>query len=317
MSDTNLAPTVRGGQPQIRQSRRINFWLTGFTVALSLVQLFVLPLWLLPMDAAWGWVLVSLVLMTTPFWSLVHDAIHGTLFADRARNDRWGRVLATLYGAPFALLKAGHLLHHRYSRTRRERSEIYDPERTAWARVAPGYYLRLFGGLYLLEVASVLLAALPARTLARLARRIDSPDTLGGLVLERVAGTRMIRQFRLDAAAVVLVHVAAFVVYWAHFWMLALAIVGRALVVSLADNSYHYGTKLDAPLEAMNLRLARPLERFALNFNLHEVHHRHPGLPWFELRDAFIAEEARYHLGWFAAVGRQLRGPVKLQRLQR
>ncbi|MDH6129718.1 hypothetical protein [Kitasatospora sp. GP82] len=62
----------------------------------------------------------------------------------------------------------------------------------------------------------------------------------------------------------------------------------------------------------MNLRLPRPLEAFALNFNLHDVHHRHPGLRWFELRDTFVVDDGRYHLGWFSAAARQLRGPIKI-----
>ena len=90
------------------------------------------------------------------------------------------------------------------------------------------------------------------------------------------------------------------------------ALAARAVLISVADNAYHYGTRLDAPLEAMNLRLARPLELFVLAFNLHSVHHRHPGLPWHELRPAFAADDDRFHLGWFTAAARQLRGPISV-----
>ncbi|WKU43319.1 fatty acid desaturase [Streptomyces sp. VNUA116] len=134
--------------------------------------------------------------------------------------------------------RTANLLHHRYSRTPRERTEVYDARTTTWAKAAPGYYARL-----------------PAAALA-----------------------------------------------------------GRALVVSLQDNAYHYATPLDAPLQAMNLRLPRPLEAFALGFNLHGVHHRHPGLPWSALRARFAREGGRYDLGWTPAVARQLRGPVRAGR---
>jgi Fatty acid desaturase len=80
--------------------------------------------------------------------------------------------------------------------------------------------------------------------------------------------------------------------------------------VSVADNVYHYGTALDAPLEAMNLRLPRVLEAFILAFNLHGVHHRYPGLAWHSLRAAFLADGARFDLGWFEALRRQARGPI-------
>ncbi|MFC9993932.1 fatty acid desaturase [Nocardia sp. NPDC127526] len=302
---------TRAARGNRRPERSVSLWLAATAIALGLLQLFALPLILLPRTVSWGWLLVPLVLSTTPFWSVVHESIHGTLTARRGLNDRCGRVLAVLYGSPFTLLKTGHLLHHRYSRTR-ERTEIYDPASSTWARSAPGYYLRLLGGLYLLEVVAILLAAFPAAALRRLARRLDSPDTVSGPLFERLAQPKVLRQFRVDAAAIVVLHAAALAAYGAHAWMLLAAIGGRAVIISVSDNAYHYGTDLDAPLEALNLRLPRVLERFALNFNLHGVHHRHPGLRWYELRAAFLAEGGRYDLGWFGAAARQLRGPIKL-----
>ncbi|GAB4586335.1 hypothetical protein Ntsu_41670 [Nocardia sp. IFM 10818] len=294
-----------------RPERSVSLWLAAAASAGGLFQLFALPLILLPRSVSWGWLLVPLVLSTTPFWSVVHESVHGTLTARRGLNDHCGRALAVLYGSPFALLKTGHLLHHRFSRTR-ERTEIYDPATSSWVRTAPGYYLRLLGGLYLLEVSALLLAAFPAAALRRLARRLDSPDTVSGPLFERLAQPKVLRQFRIDAAAIVALYAAALAAYGAHAWMLLAALGGRAVIISVSDNAYHYGTDLDAPLEALNLRLPRALERFALNFNLHGVHHRHPGLRWYELRAAFLAEDGRYDLGWFGAAARQLRGPIKL-----
>ncbi|MGK8522644.1 fatty acid desaturase family protein [Nocardia asteroides] len=289
--------------------RRIGSWLTGAAVALNIVQLFGLPLLLLPRDPAWGWVLLPSVLLTTTFWSVIHEAVHGNLDHRRSRNDRYGRVLAVLYGSPFALLKAGHLLHHRYSRTR-ERAEVYDKATATWATVAPGYYLRLFGGLYALEIAAVVLAVLPAAAVRRIARAVDRPDTVAGPLLERLTQGVAFRQFRIDAAAIIVLHGAAFAAYGSHWWMLLAALAGRGLIVSLSDNAYHYGTDLDEPLEALNLKLPAPLEILALSFNLHGMHHRRPGLRWYELRPAFDAEDGSYDSGWFRAVARQIRGPI-------
>ncbi|MFD3704462.1 fatty acid desaturase family protein [Nocardia sp. NPDC058658] len=290
----------------------VNIRLVLLALTLGAIQLFVIPLVLLPRDTSWGWLLVPLALTTTPFWSLIHESVHGSLLRDRTRNDRVGRVLAVLYGSPFAMLKIGHLLHHRYSRVR-ERSEIYDPAKTTRRRAAVPFYLTLFGGLYLLEVVTLLLAVLPERAIRALARRVDAPDSIGGLVLDRVARPAALDTFRTDAAAIVVVHTAAFLAYGAHGWMLLAAIGARALIISLADNAYHYATDLESPRAAMNLRLPRPLEHFALSFNLHDVHHRHPGLRWYELRTRFDAEGSHYHLGWFSAVARQLRGPIELR----
>lgn len=309
MTDTAVNRTVRDG---LSTGVTVNSWLMTGAIALSVMQLFVVPLWLLPMDAAWGWLLVTMPLMTTPFWSLIHETIHGTMHPNRTRNDRYGRVLSVLYAAPFVLIKTGHLLHHRYSRTPRERVEIYDPSATSWWRQAPAYYLRLLFGLYLLEVASVLLALLPASALRALARRAESPNTVAGLLFDRIASDRRRTQFRVDSLAIAVVYTLAFASYGAQWWMLLLAVGGRALIVSISDNSYHYGTKLNAPLEAMNLRMPMVFERFALSFNLHDVHHRHPGLRWYELRPKFLAEGSPYHLPWLSATTRQFRGPIKL-----
>ncbi|MET7419527.1 fatty acid desaturase [Dactylosporangium sp. NPDC005555] len=284
--------------------------LTTAAAGTLVLQLLILPVWLLPADPRWGWLLVPVVLTTVPLWSLIHEGIHGTLLRDRPWNDLLGRVLATGYGAPFTLLKAGHLLHHRYSRTRRERTEVYDPAVTTWLAAARTYYPRLLGGLYLVEAASVVLAVVPAAGWRWLVRRTDSLDSVTGLLFERVSRREHLRRFRLESVAVVLTYAGSAAGYGRHLWMLAVAVGGRALLVSLADNAYHYRTRLEKPLEAMNLRLSRPMELFVLAFNLHSVHHRHPGLHWHELRAAFHADGDEWHLGWATAVARQLRGPV-------
>ncbi|GAA2629692.1 fatty acid desaturase [Paractinoplanes durhamensis] len=273
------------------------------------LQLFVIPMVLLPHGNAYGWLLVPLVLTSTPFWSILHESIHGSLLRDRTLNDRLGRALGIGYGAPFILLKSGHLLHHRFSRTPRERTEVYEPSRSTWASTAPGYYLRLFGGLYLAEVASVILALAPRRLWHRLRHLLDTPDTVTALLFDAITG-RKLAQFRLDAILIVLLYAGAFTAYGRKGWMLLAVLAGRALLVSVADNAYHYATALDEPLEAMNLRLPRPLESFVLAFNLHGIHHKHPGLAWPDLRGAFEADGGRFDLGWWSAVARQIRGPV-------
>ncbi|WP_412745947.1 fatty acid desaturase [Krasilnikovia sp. MM14-A1004] len=301
--------TIMSGAARTHGSTVASSVLVAVAAAVTCGQLFVLPLWLLPRTTAWGWLLVPFALFTTPLWSLLHEAIHGSLLRDRTWNDRYGRALAVCYGAPFPLLKAGHLLHHRFSRTPRERTEVYDPARTSWGAHAPAYYLRLVGGLYLAEAASVILAPVPRRGWALLARHLDGPGTVTAMLLDSVAARRL-GTFRADAALIAGLYAAALVSYGTHGWMLVAALLARAFLVSVADNSYHYGTPLDEPLEAMNLRLPRPLETFVLAFNLHGVHHRHPGLAWPDLRRRFAAENDVFHLGWFGAVARQARGPI-------
>ena len=255
------------------------------------------------------------MLTSTHLWSILHESIHGSLLRDRARNDRFGRALALGYGAPFILLKSGHLLHHRFSRTPGERTEVYEPTEATWAARAPVYYLRLFGGLYLAEVASVVLALAPRRFWHRLRHLLDTPDTVTALLFDAITG-RKLNQFRLDAILIVLLYAGAFIAYGPDWWMLLAVLAARAFLVSIADNAYHYGTALDEPLEAMNLRLPRLLESFMLAFNLHGIHHKHPGLAWPDLRGAFIAEGGHFDLSWWKALTRQIQGPIPAPELR-
>ncbi|MER7004252.1 fatty acid desaturase [Dactylosporangium sp. NPDC000555] len=294
----------------VRRQSALAIALASAALASLLLQLVALPVLLLPLDARWAWLLVPVALTTVPLWSLIHEGIHGILLRDRRWNDLLGRVLAVGYGGPFTLLKAGHLLHHRYSRTQRERTEVYDPARTTWLAAARSYYPRLLGGLYVAELASVLLVLLPRPGWRMLVRKTDSLDSVSGLLFERVSRRDNLRRFRLEALAVIVTYTGASIAYGGHAWLLWSAVGARALIVSLADNAYHYRTRLERPLDAMNLRLPRPLEYFVLAFNLHSVHHRHPGLRWHELRTAFAADRDELHLGWFTAVARQFQGPV-------
>ena len=59
--------------------------------------------------------------------------------------------------------------------------------------------------------------------------------------------------------AVILVYAAAGFAYGRHVGMLAAALAARGVLISVADNAYHYRTRLDAQLEARNLRLPRLL----------------------------------------------------------
>ncbi len=170
-----LAPPLH-----LHSATRLNATLVGMLIAASLLLLFVVPAWLLPASPWWGLLLVPVALATNTMWSLIHEAIHGHLFRERRWNDRAGRLLCVLYGAPFRALRVAHLLHHRYSRTRRDRTEVYDPARTSRFAATAGFYVQLLGGMYFLEVLSSLACLLPRRAIDRLAPRLDHGDTTGG-----------------------------------------------------------------------------------------------------------------------------------------
>ena len=130
---------------------RANQALAVLFLAVQLFQLVLLPVWLLPSGPAWGWLLLLPVLLSNSWWAFIHEAVHGVLFPNKQANRLAGRVNAVLFGAPFDLLRRGHLLHHAASRTKRERSEVYVPERDNRLRRVqenPGrLYERAFGAI--------------------------------------------------------------------------------------------------------------------------------------------------------------------------
>lgn len=304
-------------QRSLRRGIRVNAVLVALLVTANLLLLFVVPVWLLPASVWWGLLLVPLALTTNTMWSLIHEAIHGHLVAERRWNDRAGRLLCVLYGAPFRALRVAHLLHHRYSRTRRDRTEVYDPARTSRVAAAAGFYIQLLGGMYFLEVLSSLACLLPRRAIGWIAPRLDHPDSTGGFVVRALREPRALREMRLDTLAILAVFGLGIWCYGANVWMLAAVILARAALVSIADNSYHYATVLEQPRRAMNAGAPWWIGAALLQFNLHGVHHRHPHLPWFALRAQFERDGGQPDIDLATCFLRQLRGPIALDRLTR
>lgn len=286
--------------------------------AAALLQYVVLPVWLLPSSPQWGWLMLPLVLLTTPWWSLLHEAFHGLAHPDRRVNDGIGRALAIGFGTPFRVVRFGHLMHHRFNRTALDRAEV-----TAAPRPRPGdravFYLRLVIGLYLAEVASALLALAPRRIYDRAADaafgQADGRLSMADAARRHLKSPAARRELKLDGALVVLLLGTGFWLYGEAWWLLAAGLAGRGVLQSVTDNAYHYATPLDDRLYAMNLRLPRALERFCLNFTLHRVHHRRPGLPWTALPAAFARTGERYDRGFAAAVLTQFLGPLPAESL--
>lgn len=107
-----------------------------------------------------AWTALLPVLLTTTFWALAHEAIHGLLFATPALNTGCGRILGVIHGAPFTLLRMGHLLHHKFSRTG-DISEAWQPGEPRWQAMVR-HYGTILGGLYMAEIVSGLALFLPA-----------------------------------------------------------------------------------------------------------------------------------------------------------
>lgn len=289
--------------------------LASVFACLAGLQLVLLPAWLLPLDPAWGWALLLPVLLSNGWWAFIHEAIHGMGFQDRQANRRLGRFQGILFGASFDLLRWGHLLHHAYNRTERDRSEVYEEGRDNRATFALVYYARLLGGLYLFEVLWTLLLLAPRHLLLGLTARLASPRNPIGPLADKLLAPDVLAAARADALASLALHALAFWLYGPHAWMLVLALAARALLISLMDNVFHYGTRLDDRRHARDLALPGWLSPLILHFNLHGVHHRHPTRAWWALPEVHRAEGGGYQGSLAAATLAQLHGPIPSSRL--
>jgi fatty acid desaturase len=288
---------------------RLNLVLTTAFLCVGVVELFVLPLLILRASAWWALALIPCVLSTTTNWSLIHEAIHSLLSPSRRVNDASGRLLGIFFGAPFELVRFPHLLHHHMNGMVGDRPEYYEREKVSTGVAALRFYPQLLFGIYAVEVVGTFVCLMPRPVLRRVARlfpKASPNDTRAEMYLLQ---PDRLMQLRLDACLVIGLYALAFWSYGAWWPALALAIVGRGIITSIADNSYHYGAPLGAGARsAYNLKL--PIGAGILHFNLHRVHHVHPTLPWSGLPAAFKADGESYDVGYASAMLRQFRGPI-------
>lgn len=293
----------------------INGALALFYVGVNLFQWVVLPLWLLPRDLSWGWLLLPLALLTNPFWSLIHEAIHDLLHPNKALNAVIGRLLAILFGSPLRILRLSHLLHHKLNRMPVEGTEYYDRDKGSKAAAAPGYYFQILFGLYLVEVLSPVYFLLPRRWLERFRERYLPAQSVSAILMQNWLAVESLKEIRRDGLLTMAWFALGFYCYGVHWPLLLGALAARGLLISFLDNVYHYATPVSDVFFAKNLRLAQPLAGLLLNFNLHGIHHINPAISWIDLPRAFEAQGGKFHGGYFATALGQLRGPIALQDL--
>jgi fatty acid desaturase len=242
-------------------------------------------------------------------FAVVHEAIHGSLHPRPGANRALGRACSVLFGSPFAFLRDAHLLHHKYNR-KLGHPDLFEPATTGSAAARAYYLFDLFFGLYLKEFAVTLLCLLPRRWWSN-AEAAANGD-LNARLLAGIARDSMIGQVRRDALAILVVYGASALLYSHHLGYFVAMLLGRALVVSLHDNAYHYRTDPALLLYARNLRAPRLLSLLLLHFNYHGIHHLAPGLPWFRLPAEFARRKANLTGDVIAATFAQLGGPFPL-----
>jgi fatty acid desaturase len=292
----------------------LNFTLAAIHVSVNIFQLFILPVYFLPRSMWWSVLMIPIAALNNPIWALIHEAIHDLLHSSRRMNIAVGRLLSIFFGAPFHVLRLTHLSHHKFNRSPLEKgTEIYDPEKVSRVKAAFAYFFYILCGLYLLEVSSTLFFFLPRRFFHKLRRRlVDSGNSQEKWLAKKFMDDNLIGEIRRDGLAIGLVFGLSAFCYREHWQLLLGCVMARTFLISFMDNVYHYGTRLHATVSGHNLRLPRILSVFLLNFNLHRVHHRNPGVPWIKLPQVFGRQSEKFDRDFFAAAVDQLYGPIPI-----
>jgi fatty acid desaturase len=309
------------GAIEASRYRRVNLALLWIMTTCTIGGLVILPLWLLPRDPHWGWLLVPIALLTNFFWALHHEAIHGGLHPHRERNLQAGRLMALLLGSSFHVLRFGHLVHHRYNRNPIDRPDAYDPATTSRWRARLAFLGTLLFGLYLAEVLAPVACWLPRAAIRRVIDRVYRGDDADVSAIRLAAHRQFLdpnrlRLIRTDVLlAWLLIGLSAFL-FGAQWPMLAAFLIARGVLISVFDNVYHFATPIDRPDYARNLWLPAPLRVLVLNMNLHRVHHQRPALPWWALPIQFHATNDRYDAPLLRMAAAQFAGPVPVTQLR-
>ena len=294
---------------------RANSVLVSVAISLSMLQLLLAPL-ILPINIWTALAIVTLCALATPLhWGLMHESIHGNLFADSSANRRAGRLLGTFLCLSWDVMRFGHLLHHSANRHELDRPEAVPPGGSRLSAAGP-YFLRLLGGHALGSSTAAIVFALPPRIVAWCIERFAPGAELAVARSSAIrAFTNAERQYRIRVDLFANCAMLALAVFcWGTHWpVLAASIATRFLVLSLLDNAPHYGTAIDSGTCARNTSLPRWASRIVLEQNFHGVHHGSPGLRWHDLREAFERSGASYDGGWTISVLRQFRGPLALE----
>lgn len=287
-------------------------------IVLNLYFYLLLPV-LAGQNLYWMTTALLFIVVTPSLWALIHEAFHGLLHPSPPINAFVGRTLAIVFGAPYAVLRAGHLLHHRFNRSTLDRTEVFDTVSTPRWRAHVVFFSRLLFGLYVAELASVFLVWLPQPVLRRMQSRLHAhiPEDASRWLEEQLLTPRALARLRLDAVLIIVLLSTGIALYGAAWPVLALGLFGRAVLVSMLDNAFHYGTNLSNRRGAMNFSLPAWVSHLILHFNLHDVHHRLPQLCWIHLPRAFAETNGQYHYNFLIGCLRQLRGPIVLSDLVR
>jgi fatty acid desaturase len=257
-----------------------------------------------------GWILAGLAvafgIVMNSVYSIIHEAEHAMLFANRRWNDITGAFMALFFPAPFHLIRQGHLGHHLRNRSDDEAFDFYfEGDHRLWRSLV--LYGILTGCYWIVVVLSnVVFLFLPFAA----NKKYWDFDRPSHAFMESL-NPNYRRLIQLECLAAIALH--ALLVWGLHIPLLNYAVMyfGFGLSWSAMQYVHHYGTERHVTRGARNLRLWEPIDRLWLNHNWHLVHHEHPTVPWIHLPTLGEAAETQKRGFLFWSYLKMWRGPRK------
>lgn len=318
MSSLSIANNKFDRAPALAIPQAPNIRLLLLHTAAGFFQLFILPVCLLPKSVWWSLAMVPIAALNNPLWALMHECIHDAFHPSARVNKAAGRWLSILFGSPFQILRLTHLSHHKFNRSPLEKgTEMYEPNDTSRLAAAIKYYFYILCGVYVLEVCSAWIFFAPDNVCRKFGRRLVAKgDPQERWLAAKFLDAKRLHEVRTDGLAVLLLYGASVYCYGGHWNSLVILIVVRAVLISLMDNVYHYGTPTKVTISGHNLSLPRFLASGLLNFNFHRIHHTHPNVPWTGLPQIYAQSCDHCDYKFFVALFRQFLGPLPVEQLQ-
>lgn len=289
--------------------KHINLSLWAFTAGITLCLVLVMPMF----AANYAYICLAIIILLIPVnticWSLIHEGIHRNMHPDQKMNEFMARSLSIVLGNSFHVLRFGHMMHHQYNRE--WESEIYTAEGNK-LKATLNHYFKMLGGLYLIEVLlSYLVAISPVKYTNTIVNLIFSDEHHRQAVRHMLLKPSTVAKVRLDCLMITALYALSFYLYGAQWWLLGFIIGGRAVIISLMDNAYHYGTPLDNSVPAKELYMPKPFATMILNFNYHLTHHKNAGLSWRHLPQEHLKQNRPFDDHLIPALLDQFKGPIR------
>jgi fatty acid desaturase len=236
----------------------------------------------------------AFALLMMAVYCIIHEAEHGVLFSHPLANDVAGVITSAFFPAPFHLLRQSHLGHHLRNRSDDEAIDLwFEGESPLWKWVQ--WIGILIGFFYLIAVlGNVIVLALPFL----LKRRFFKFDRPTAAFIDSL-NPRYARIIQLEAAGVILLHVAIVRFMHVPIWHYVALYAAFGLMWSSLQYVHHFGTERHVTRGARNVWVFWPLDKLWLNHNWHRVHHEHPTVSWLHLeRLGKQAGDDRTFLPW-------------------